>query len=288
MLPRAARVAMAVTADSVYLPPSVALFPPPLHIAKKPRRATFRQRLLQTVSRAPYASFDIGGPLDDIIDEIAGNIWQPPPELDFEPSYLTWVNPRKTSATWSVTPLPVSRIPSDQPLNIRKNRNSRSTASGSSGWEAMVSPQDGNQGEPVSSLPDTAAIPWPSLDEDVMNMTLEEFDAFTNTASNHQIPAQRVCKGTLHSTLYGAGDSLQTVNRHTSRLRRFTTNVSHRFRRTAPGDADTYMGSTPNTLAETSAMMPLGEMVAGNCDAPSNGTPKKDAVHAYLTKHGHE
>ncbi|KAF1956959.1 hypothetical protein CC80DRAFT_51776 [Byssothecium circinans] len=117
------------------------LLPPPLHVRKKTRKTTFYRRILRKSSqRSCYDSLAFG-PLDDIISEISGDIWRSPAEQRLEPSCvpLNWSNPLKAPSTCTVTPLPVSRIPSDQPLTVRKNRHSRSTASGSSADRTMVS-----------------------------------------------------------------------------------------------------------------------------------------------------
>lgn len=105
------------------------LCPQPLHIQKQPRKSNFRRTLLRKSSHNQRYGDEVYGPLDDIIDEITGDIWRSPPLFTFGPSLLTVANPLKASATWTITPLPVSRIPSYVPLTVRKQRNSRSTRS---------------------------------------------------------------------------------------------------------------------------------------------------------------
>lgn len=124
----------------------VNLCPSPLKITKDKRRTSLhRRRLHQCPPRADCES--ISGPLDDIIDEISIDIWRAPLEVgpkDIEcrlghasEALLTWLYPLKAPSTRTVTALPVSRIPSGQPLTVRKNRSNRSTGSGSSGSFSM-------------------------------------------------------------------------------------------------------------------------------------------------------
>jgi hypothetical protein len=124
------------TAASVCLAHHLGLFPPPLHVRKKSRkfRLLFPQ---QRKATRGYPSPSCG-PLDDIINEIA---------VDILPKrrYDTYEHPvgLDSQTPWTVTSLPVSRTPSDQPLAVRKTRsrkaNSRSTGSGSTCSDTMAS-----------------------------------------------------------------------------------------------------------------------------------------------------
>ncbi|KAF2642749.1 hypothetical protein P280DRAFT_516516 [Massarina eburnea CBS 473.64] len=145
---------MAACQPAAALSPRFDLCPPPLHIRKKTRRATFYRRILHKSSRSTCFDTFVYGPLDDIISEISGDIWRSPAAPGFED--WSW-NPLKAPSTCIVTPLPVSRIPSDQPLIVRKNRSSRSTASGSSAGKTMAS-SSGDSHQPQSASAQKASI----------------------------------------------------------------------------------------------------------------------------------
>jgi hypothetical protein len=129
-------------------------YPPPLQIQKKPRRATFHRRLLRRPTHAQHHTDPDHGPLDDIIDEIKGGIWASPPDYCTDSSVFDWTDPLRVPSTWTSTPLPISRIPSGQPLMVRKNRQSHSSTSGSSGGDSMALSRhtSGMNSDPVSSL----------------------------------------------------------------------------------------------------------------------------------------
>lgn len=95
------------------------LFPAPLHIRKKSRRLS-RLRLSQRKATCgqPYPPY---GPLDDIIDEITHDIRHSLPFGVFD-----WATAFTDQFPWLVTPLPLSRVPSQQPLAVRKTRTSNS------------------------------------------------------------------------------------------------------------------------------------------------------------------
>jgi hypothetical protein len=133
---------METTATSVYLAQHLALFPAPLHIRRKSRKLIFRRLAQRKITHARPGDNRQHGPLDDIIDEISSDIWGSTQENNLD-SVFEWQLGLGTAFPWSVAPLPVSRIPSNQPLSVRKTRysnsNSRSTESGSTVSEAMVS-----------------------------------------------------------------------------------------------------------------------------------------------------
>jgi hypothetical protein len=181
-----------------------ALYPQPLHIQKRPRKSSFRRTLLRKSSYNPNYGDEVCGPLDDIIDEIKGDIWRLPPLFTFDSSLLAVANPLKASATWIVTPLPVSRIPSDVPLTIRKQRNSRSTASGSSNSDAMSvshkTSQDHPDGFPgVSSPSATQDDSWPLLESTGMQMAFSERpeSSSNTTVCTEQQPTSQKIKSRL-------------------------------------------------------------------------------------------
>ena len=60
--------------DTLGLSQHVDFCPPPLHIQKKPRRATFRRRIFHKPTCHRPNEQRVYGPLDDIIDEIRSNI----------------------------------------------------------------------------------------------------------------------------------------------------------------------------------------------------------------------
>ncbi|KAL6158870.1 hypothetical protein ACJQWK_04068 [Exserohilum turcicum] len=55
-------------------PAHAPLCPSPLHIQKKPRKATFRQRIFRKSTHSYDGDPYVFGPLDDIIDEIKSDI----------------------------------------------------------------------------------------------------------------------------------------------------------------------------------------------------------------------
>jgi hypothetical protein len=181
-----------------------ALCPQPLHIQKRPCKSSFRRTLLRKSSHNQSYGDEVYGPLDDIIDEITGDIWRLPPLFTFDSSLLAVANPLKASATWIVTPLPVSRIPSDVPLTIRKQRNSRSTASGSSYSDPMSisrnTSQDQSDSFPGVSSPSAAQDDsWPLLESTGMQMVLSERpeSSSNTTVCTEQQPTSQKIKSRL-------------------------------------------------------------------------------------------
>ena len=65
---------IATTAAGSLLFPHTPLCPSPLHIQKKPRKASFRRRILRKSTHSYVGDQYVFGPLDDIIDEIKSDI----------------------------------------------------------------------------------------------------------------------------------------------------------------------------------------------------------------------
>jgi hypothetical protein len=223
---------MASPQNLVVLSPQVDLYPSPLHVSKKSRRTTLCRRLLRKSSYQSHCR-SVYGPLDDIIDEITGNIWGT--TFDFSSGFsrvgsesasevlLTWQYPLKAPSTCTVTPLPVSRIPSDHPLTIRKNRKSRSTASGSSAGYPMPSSRESSRttsapadGPLVSSSAVDSSLPWPSFDESSHTPISETSSTVSILCTDYTL-AQKTLEGIQH------GDS---DKQRTSRLRRFASSFT--------------------------------------------------------------
>lgn len=65
---------IATTTTGSLLFPRNPLCPSPLHIQKKPRKASFRRRILRKSTHSCVSDQHVFGPLDDIIDEIKSDI----------------------------------------------------------------------------------------------------------------------------------------------------------------------------------------------------------------------
>ena len=168
--------------------------PPPLHIQKKPRRATIRKRIFRKSTYHQANDKYVHGPLDDIINEIRSDIWESPHDYSVEASHLGWAAPLEVPSTWTVTPLPVSQLPSSQPLTIRKNRESRSSTSGSSmgdhtNFSRTSSHDNAFNGGPVGAPASTGTTPWPSFDATVSHETAHAPDALGNVEHAYQTEA---------------------------------------------------------------------------------------------------
>ncbi|KAF2110682.1 hypothetical protein BDV96DRAFT_650790 [Lophiotrema nucula] len=126
------------------------LFPEPLRVRKRQQRSLFRPRAIRKASTRVNES-DTSGGLDDLISEIAeGLFYYPPqnayPQLSQRPEHSS--TPEEPFA-WRVAPLPVSRVPSTEPLTVRKTRTSESSAGHapqtlevSRGWKSRKSSSD--------------------------------------------------------------------------------------------------------------------------------------------------
>ncbi|KAF1911374.1 hypothetical protein BDU57DRAFT_565985 [Ampelomyces quisqualis] len=258
--------------SSFLLPHPATLCPPPLHFQKRARRTTIRRRMLRKPTH--HTSHPAHGPLDDIIAEIKNDILESPPDCTAYSSLLDWTNPLKAPPTWAVTPLPVSRAPRDQPLNIRKNRNSRSSTSGSSTGEQMSSSRNNSQ--------EAGAAPWPSLDVAVPHCSSGPSLASNSTSFDEHASAQRV----LENTFDRADRSGENGRpRRASRLRLFT-NGFPRLRRTGTGETSASTDGTSDfTLPSATTASPVEyERSQFHLDASE---PSDEAVDAYMRRNAH-
>ncbi|KAG9187489.1 hypothetical protein G6011_05360 [Alternaria panax] len=237
------------TTGSVFLD-RAPLCPPPLTIQKKPRKPNFRRRIFR--KSTPTYSDDqyVFGPLDDIIDEIKSDIWESPPDYSFDSSVFDWARPLEASWSWSVTPLPVSRTPSDHPLTIRKNRNSRSSASGSSFGDPMAFSRNNSHDEPENSGPvrclHTTTFPsWPIVDV-ASNEATHLFTPPAFAASAEHMSAQQA----LGKVISGPETRDEPPKRRISKLRLFTSGLPL-LRRQNTGETSVGAGNTSDTSSPT-------------------------------------
>lgn len=206
-----------------------ALCPPPLSIQKKSRRPTFRRRIYRKPTHSDHNAL---GPLDDIIDQIKNDIWNSMPP------------------SWTVTPLPISHIPNDQPLTIRKNRNSRSSASDSSA-------DDPREYSPKSSR-----------NEATYGGTVE-FTVGAELSSAQQA---------LENVMKNAITRPDAAKRHPSRLRPFTHGPLRS--RTGTGDSTCDASATASLVADM--CLAAHEKTGINLDARESS---EDAVEVYMRRH---
>jgi hypothetical protein len=258
----------------------VPLCPPPLTIKKKSRKATFRRRIFRKSTPTYGDDQSVFGPLDDIIDEIRSDIWESPTDCSFNSSVFDWAHPLKAPLSWSVTPLPVSRTPSDHPLTIRKNRNSRSSASGSSFGDKMASSRNNSHDEPESGGPvrsshTTAFTPWPLLDV-LSNEATHVPDSSVFTAGAKHMSAQ---------TLEKVISNPEPPKRRMSKLKLFTSGLPL-LRRQNTGDTsasavDTQDTASPTAHAALAAHLEIEER-------PAKKHPDNQDVEAYLLEYARE
>jgi hypothetical protein len=257
--------------SSFLLPHPATLCPPPLQLQKKIRRTTIHKRTLRKSTQSQFQFAQ--GPLDDIIANINGDIQESPIDYTTNFSIFDWSNPLKAPSTWAVTPLPVSRAPSDQPLTIRKNRNSRSSTSGSSKGNSMS----------ASRKTSHDTTPWPSL-----NTTLSHESAGVAKPSN-------TAPRTDHANAQPNPDSPAkhvdshagpTTQRRTSRLRLFT-NGFPRLRRIGTGEASASTDEASESASPTgTTARRAGTEEASNCqDICELGD---EAVNAHTRKNTHK
>ncbi|KAJ4295502.1 hypothetical protein N0V90_007515 [Kalmusia sp. IMI 367209] len=276
---------MATKQSVVVLSPSTHLCPPPLHIRKKSRRATFYRRVIRKSPHQP--NYDcVYGPLDDIINQISGDIWASPSEWNPDSTshelakplegLLDWHNPLKAPSTCTistVTPLPVSRIPSNQPLTIRKNRSSRSTASESS---ASCSMMDFSRSSKKSVSTDSSKV-CSSLDEPPASWSRidvpwqvehSEPTSSNNTICTTHTPAQQALEDA-----HRVGDSSE-AKRHSSRVRLISSSLSRLLR--------------PSSEAKGSELAIQEENDDGDANELDEilKTPNTESVEAFMSKHG--
>lgn len=250
------------------------LCPPPLAIQKKPRRATFRRRILQR--SVPSESHDqyVFGPLDDIIDVIKSNIWESPPDHSFAESVVEWEKLPTAPSMWTMTPLPLSHMPSDQPLTIHKNRNSRSSASDSSMSDPMTRWRKGSQDEGLRGGP-VGPLPWPPLDPMVSHESTSAPQPSDRTSGSERPTAQQALQDVVHN---GAHRS-DATRRRPSRLR-FFTNGFPRRRRMGTGDTGASADDTSTALSSSveDTLAPHSPVYEG----AEEREPSDEAVESYI------
>jgi hypothetical protein len=245
--------------SSFLLPYPAILCPPPLQLQKKTRRTTIHKRMLRksTQNRFQFAQ----GPLDDIIANINGDIRESPSDYTTNFPVFDWSNPLKAPSTWAVTPLPVSRAPSDQPLTIRKNRNSRSSASGSSRGDSMS----------VSRKTSHDTTPWPSLEA-----TLSHESADVERPSD-------ILGSAAERVDSHAGS---TTQRHTSRLRRFTSGFPL-LRRMGTGEASASTDNASESASPTCTTT-CSVVAGGSSNCQDICEPGNEVVDAHKRKFTHK
>jgi hypothetical protein len=266
------RVNMASTAVSRFLlPHPAALCPPPLHLQNRTRKITHRRRILRKPTSCSQDHIS-HGPLDDIIAEIKNDILELPPSCTSLPFSRDWGHPLKAPSTWAVTPLPVSRAPSDQPLTIRKHRNSRSSASESSVGGSMSSSRINSQ-----DMGTTGTTPWPLVDVPGMHGPANTLTTFDTTVHSEHGTTQRMQEDAAQRASDPPGAAGQ---RRPSRLRMFTQRVPLLRRRgTGETSASTDDGaeSFPATTTTTS---PIGQVNAPQYPQE----PSDEAISAYMRR----
>jgi hypothetical protein len=263
--------------ESLVLLQHSAFCPPPLHIQKKPRRVTFRKRIFRKSTHHRVDDKYVYGPLDDIINEIRTDIWESPQDYSTEASLLGWAAPLEVPSTWTVTPLPVSRLPSNQPLTIRKNRESRSSTSGSSVGDPMSfsrtsSHDNAYNGGPVGAPTSTGTAPWPSFDAPVLYNTTHAPDASGTVGHTYQSEA-------VENLSLDADDRPVYTKRRPSVLRLYTSLSRRRQKDT--GETSGSSGDASD-LASPTTLEVHNEDAVGEDPSPE---PSKDAVEPYIRKH---
>ncbi|CAO2655627.1 Nn.00g044300.m01.CDS01 [Neocucurbitaria sp. VM-36] len=272
---------MSTTAGGVLLS-HAALCPPPLFIRKKTRRATFRRSIFRKSTHSQNSYQYAFGPLDDIIDEIKSDIWESPPDYNSDPSINDWASVLNAPSTWIVTPLPVSRIPSDRPLTIRKNRTSRSSTSGSSMGDLMAysrkNSHDERTNNTVGSPYSTDTIPWPLLDTTKSHEFTHPPNLPNSTVGTEYLTAQQALENVMHD----AEARAEATNRRPSRLRLFT-NGFPRLRRTGTGETSNSTEAAPNNLSPVATLSPTAYVETEINMVVKD--PSEEAVEAYMRKH---
>ncbi|KAL6709006.1 hypothetical protein ACN47E_002133 [Coniothyrium glycines] len=270
---------MTATIISGSVPPIAALYPPPLTIYKKSRRATFRRHLLRKYSQSQKRDQLVLGPLDDIIDEITSNIWSSPPSYDCDSSPLDCAHALQDPFTWNVTPLPLSRIPSNQPLTIRKNRKSLSSSSASimddrsfSFFHRSLEEADG--GRPSQSSYSKGENLRLSLDapDQYNSNSVTPFHVGIVQSDGFQSPP---------SVARESAARPETTKRRPSRLRLLTNNFP-RLRRTGTGDTDSSTFETSELASVSATTSPTTHH--GSDDCSDCREPSDEAVEAYIKR----
>ena len=261
------------TLDTPGLSQHAAFCPPPLHIQKKPRRATFHKRIFRKSTHHRPNDQYVYGPLDDIINEIRSNIWESPHDYSTEAYLLDRATPLEVPSTWTAIPLPVSRLPSNQPLTIRKNRESRSSASGSNmgdprHFSRSSSQDDAFGGGPVVAPASAGTISWPLLDEPTSYRTADAPETSGAAGLNAQEAFRSISQNTEDRNI--------PTKRRPSVLRLFTG--LSRLRRTDTGEISSG-GDTSDLVSPTSL-----EAHNDNRSEDASQEPGEDAVEAYIRR----
>ena len=256
------------------LSPQMTFCPSPLHIQKKPRRATFRRRNLRKSTHCrPFNNY-VNGPLDDIIDEIRSDICESPLDYSAEAPLLGWAASLEVPPSWTVTPLPVSRTPSDQPLTIRKNKESRSSASDSSmGGHAQQMRNSVHRhalDEGPVGLPRTDIASWPLRETPAPYETAQSSSLVDANAT----AKQESSRSTMHST-----EDCKLPNKRRPSVLRLFTGLS-RLRRSNTGETSGSGGDTSDPWSPAVFPDHNEEEVGDALEEPS-----EDAVESYIQKH---
>lgn len=217
------------------------------------------------------------GPLDDIINEIRSDIWESPHDYSTEASHLGWAATLEVPSSWTVTPLPVSRLPSSRPLTIRKNRETSSSTSSSSMGDHTNFSRTGSRdnafnGGPVGAPASTGTTPWPSFDAPVSYETAHVPDASGNAGQTCQIE-------NTENLSQNADDRHVPTKRRPSILRLFTG--LSRLRRADTGEISGSSGDASD-LASPTRLEAHTEDDVGEDLSPE---PSEDAVETYIRKH---
>jgi hypothetical protein len=271
--------------SSFLLPHPATLCPPPLQFRKKTHRTTVHKRMLRKPTHSQFHSAQ--GPLDDIIANIKSDIRESPLEYTTNLSVFDWSNPLKAPSTWGVTPLPVNRAPSDQPLIVRKNRNSRSSASGSSMGDSKSFSRknslDTTTGGAVGTSRSLNTTPWPSLDATLPHDSGDTAKSSDTTTSIDYATAQQSLESAVGRVDSHAGS---TRRRRPSRLRLFT-NGFPRLRRMGTGEASASTDDASESTSPTAATTyPIGPEGVDNCQDINE--PDGEAADVYMRKNTHK
>lgn len=256
------------------LSPQMSFCPSPLHIQEKPRRATFRRRNFRKLTHCRPINNYVNGPLDDIIDEIRSNIWKSPLDYSAEAPLLGWAASLEVPPSWTVTPLPVSRLPSDQPLTIRKNRESRSSVSDSSMGEHTQQMRDSVHKDALDEgsvgLPGIDMASWPLLETPAPYETAQS----SSIVNANTTAMQEASRSTMHST-----EDCKLPNKRRPSVLRLFTGLS-RLRCTNTGETSGSSGDTSDPWLPTVFPDHNEDEVGDALEEPS-----EDAVESYIQKH---
>jgi hypothetical protein len=268
---------MAAAAISSFpLPHPTILCPPPLQFQKRPRKATIGRRMLRRATQTQKQAAH--GPLDDIIAEIKSDIRESLPEYIGNPSFFDWGNPLKAPSTWAVTPLPVSRAPSDQPLTIRKNRNSRSSESGSSMGDSTSYSRNNSQDETMSGSAVGTSLSFGTTSWPLFHNGMLRIPANVSSTSPVAIYTEHTtARQSLENAVERASSHIGTVpQRRPSRLRMLTNGFPH-LRRMGTGDTSASGGDASEPTSPTIATTPSV--------SPDDSD---EAVDAYMKRNAHK